>query len=155
MSTEPHHSVHAAGDGPRHADVSFEERDIKASTIYGYMLALGLTTVAALVISLFVWRFTSHLAASSDAPPPPSRVALDPASRMPPEPRLQGVPGHLNDPQKDLREKQKADQEANEKWEWIDKNAGMAQIPVREAMKLIAQKGLAVANPGPPAESKP
>jgi len=155
MSTEAHDSAHATGPGPRHADVSFEERDVKASTIYWYMLALGLATVAALVICIFVFRFTSHLATSSDAPPPPSRVAQDQASRMPPEPRLQGMPGHLNDPQKDLREKRKADQDANEKWEWIDKNAGIAQIPVREAMKLIAQKGLAAANPAPPAESKP
>ena len=34
---------------------------------------------------------------------------------------------------------------ANEKLEWIDKNAGIAQIPVKEAMKIIAQKGLPAA----------
>ena len=153
MSTEPHHSRHATGGGPRNADVAFEERDIKTSTIYWYLFALGLATVAALVICIFILRFTSNLAASSDAPPPPSRVAQSRDSRMPPEPRLQGVPGHGNDPQKDLREKLKADNDANEKLEWIDKNAGIAQIPVKDAMKIIAEKGLP-SGAAPPAEKK-
>ncbi len=39
---------------------------------------------------------------------------------MPPEPRLQGVPGHETDPQQDRRDKVRADKEANEKYGWID-----------------------------------
>lgn len=153
MSPESHTRPHRTGGGPRHADVAFEERDIRPSTIYWYLLALGLATAGALVVCTFVLRFTSNLAASSDAPPPPSRVAQSKDAQMPPEPRLQGVPGHPNDPQKDLREKLRADTAANEKLEWIDKNAGIAQIPVKEAMKLIAQKGLPAAA-APPAENK-
>jgi hypothetical protein len=68
---------------------------------------------------------------------------------MPPEPRLQGVPGHGNDPQADLREKVRLDTEANEKAGWIDQDAGIAQIPVKDAMKVIAEKGL----PGAPASA--
>ena len=81
----------------------------------------------------------------SDTAPPPSRQAL--GKDYPPEPRLQGVPGHQSDPQKDLRQKLKADNAANEKLQWIDKNAGIAQIPVEDAMRIIAEKGL----PGAPA----
>ena len=147
MSTE-HHKSDRAGDGaPRHSDVSFEERDIRVGTMYWYLFALGMATVAALVICIFILHFTSHLAASSDIAPPPSREALGKDRNMPPEPRLQGVPGHQSDPQKDLREKLRADNTANEKLEWIDKNAGIAQIPVEDAMKIIAEKGL----PGPAA----
>ena len=51
------------------------------------------------------------------------------------------------DPQQDLRNKMKADAEANEKFDWIDKNSGVAQIPVKDAMRVIAEKGL----PGAPA----
>ena len=61
---------------------------------------------------------------------------------MPPEPRLQGVPGHTSDAQLDLRDKREADQEANEKYDWIDKQAGIARIPVEEAMKIIVERGL-------------
>lgn len=136
MSTESHN----AGQEPRHADVSFEGRDIKASTIYGYLLALGAATAAALLICVYILRFTSNFAASSDTPAPPSREAHP--KELPPEPRLQGVPGHITDPQQDLRNKLKADTEANEKLDWIDRTSGIAQIPVKDAMKIIAEKGL-------------
>jgi hypothetical protein len=140
MSTEHHKTGHARGGLPRHSDVAFEERDIKAGAIYWYFVALGLATAAALLICIFILHLTTNLAASSDAPPPPSREAI--GKNYPPEPRLQGVPGHESDPQKDLREKRKADNAANEKLEWIDKNAGVAQIPVKDAMRIIAEKGL-------------
>jgi hypothetical protein len=34
------------------------------------------------------------------------------------------------------------DTRANEELGWVDKNAGIAQIPVKDAMKLIVEKGL-------------
>ena len=150
MSTK-HGKAETMGGAPRHSDVSFEERDVKVGTIYWYLIALGLATVAALIISIFVYRFTSSLAASSDTPPPPSREAL--SKDYPPEPRLQGVPGHVSDPQKDLRYKLKDDIDANEKLQWLDKNAGIAQIPVEDAMKIVAEKGLPPFS-APPAEKK-
>jgi hypothetical protein len=150
MSTESHNT----GQEPRHTDVSFEERDIKASTIYRYLFALGVAVAASFLICVYILRFMTNFAASSDTPPPPSREALGKDFRaMPPEPRLQGVPGHETDPQADLRRKNQADAEANEKLEWIDKSGGIAQIPVEDAMKIIAEKGLPAAST-PPAEKK-
>ncbi|HEX2663225.1 MAG TPA: hypothetical protein VHM93_10380 [Candidatus Acidoferrum sp.] len=145
MSTEHDKSGQQTDGVPRHRDVSFEERDIKTGTIYWFLFALGVATAAALVISILVLRVTTGLATSSDTAPPPSREAL--RKDYPPEPRLQGVPGHQSDPQKDLRQKLKADNAANEKLQWIDKNAGIAQIPVEDAMRIIEEKGL----PGAPA----
>jgi len=138
MSTEPHNT----GQEPRHADVSFEERDIQAGTIYGYLFALGLAVAASLLICVYILRFTAKFAASTDTPPPPSREAHQ--KELPPEPRLQGVPGHETDPQADLRKKIQEDSEANQKLEWIDKPGGIAQIPVKDAMKIVAEKGLSV-----------
>jgi len=61
--------------------------------------------------------------------------------------------GHESDAQQDRRNKLKEDTEANEKFGWIDEKTGIAQIPVKDAMKIIAEKGLpAVA--APPAEKK-
>jgi hypothetical protein len=154
MSTETHKQGHDAGVAPRHADVSFEERDVKAGTIYGYLFALGLAVVVALLVCVYILRFTANFAASSDAPPPPSREALGRDYRtLPPEPRLQGVPGHGTDPQQDMRDKLKSDNEANEQTRWVDQSAGIAQIPVKDAMKIIAEKGLPAAST-PPAEKK-
>jgi hypothetical protein len=154
MSTETHKPDQGASAVPRHADVSFEERDVKAGTIYGYLFALGLAVVVALAVCVYILRFTANFAASSDAPPPPSREVLgSDYHTLPPEPRLQGVPGHGKDPQQDLRDKLKADNEANEETRWIDQSTGIAQIPVKDAMKIISEKGLpAVATQ--PAEKK-
>jgi len=150
MSTESQNT----GQEPRHTDVSFEERDVNARTIYGYLFALGLAVVAALLICIYILRFTLNYAASTDTPPPPSREALGKDFRaLPPEPRLQGVPGHETDPQADLRKKIQEDSEANEKLEWIDKSSGIVQIPVKDAMKIITEKGLA-ATPAPAMEKK-
>jgi hypothetical protein len=154
MSTESHKKGRDAGQAPRHADVSFEARDVKVGTIYGYLLALGLAVVASLVICIYILRVTMNFAASSDTPPPPSREALGPDYRtLPPEPRLQGVPGHGKDPQQDLRDKLKSDTEANEQTRWIDRDSGIAQIPVKDAMKIIAEKGLPAVS-APLAEKK-
>jgi 7-keto-8-aminopelargonate synthetase-like enzyme len=150
MSTESHNT----GQEPRHTDVSFEERDIKAGTIYAYLFALGAAVVASALICVYILRFTLNFAASTDTPPPPSREALGKDYRMmPPEPRLQGVPGHQTDPQADLRKKIQEDSEANEKLEWIDRSSGIAQIPVKDAMKILAEKGLP-AGPAPAVEKK-
>ena len=147
MTTETHNT----GQEPRHTDVSFEERDIKASTIYGYLLAMGVAVVASMLICVYILRFTLNFAASSDTPPPPSREAHQ--RELPPEPRLQGVPGHQTDPQADLRKKIRDDSEANEKLEWIDRSSGVAQIPVKDAMKIVAERGLS-APPAPVVEKK-
>src|SRR5229473_1409705 len=148
MSTESQNM----GQEPRNTDVSFEERDVNARTIYGYLFALGAAVVASLLICIYILRFTLNFAASTDTPPPPSRDALGKDYRaLPPEPRLQGVPGHQTDPQADLRKKNQEDSEANEKLEWIDKPSGIAQIPVKDAMKIIAERGLS-APPAPVVE---
>jgi hypothetical protein len=141
MSTESHNTGHE----PRHADVSFEERDIQAGVIYKYLLALGFAVVASLFICVFVLRYTTAFTASIDTPPPPSRETHQ--RELPPEPRLQGFgfPGQKADPQADLRKKIQDDSDANEKLEWLDKSAGVAQIPVKDAMKIIAERGLAPA----------
>ncbi len=150
MSTESHNT----GQEPRHTDVSFEERDIQASTIYGYLFALAAAVVVSALICVYILRFTLDFAASTDTPPPPSRDALGKDYRMmPPEPRLQGVPGHQTDPQADLRKKIQEDSDANEKLEWLDRSSGIAQIPVKDAMKIIAEKGL-LAGPAPATEKK-
>jgi 7-keto-8-aminopelargonate synthetase-like enzyme len=142
MSTESHDT----GQEPRHTDVSFEERDIKASTIYGYLLALGAAVVASLLVCVYILRFTTNFMSSFDTPPPPSREALGKDYRMlSPEPRLQGIPGYEYDTQADLSKNNKENAENNEKLEWLDKSGGIAQIPVKEAMKIIAEKGLSAA----------
>jgi hypothetical protein len=155
MSTESHPTrPPAAGAEPVHDTVSFETRDVKARTIYGYLIVLGVAVLLSYVVCIFILHSLDRMAAQSDTPPPPVREQMGKDFHtMPPEPRLQGVPGHLTDPQLDLRMKNEADTEANEKAGWIDQNSGIAQIPVQDAMKIIAEKGLPDAA-APSAEKK-
>jgi hypothetical protein len=151
MSTDQHGHSPASNGRPVHEDVAFEPRDVRTSAILQFMVYLGITVVVSYFITLGIYRGLRRYWASSYAPPLPSRVEAGPT--LPPEPRLQGMPGHLIDPQQDLRDKLKADNEANNKLEWIDEKAGIAEIPVRDAMQLIVEKGLPAVTP-PPAEKK-
>jgi hypothetical protein len=151
MNTEHHKSVAGEGRVPQHEDVSFEPRDVRSPVILKFLTYLGVAIVLSYVLTLGIYHGLTGLWNSKYVPPPPSRGAAGPA--VPPEPRLQGVPGHLTDPQQDLRDKVKADSEANKKLGWIDEQSGIAQIPVRDAMQLIVEKGLPAVTP-PPAETK-
>ena len=151
MSTEMHNTAHGAPGAeaePRNADVSFEKADVQVTTIYWYLGALAIAVILSYVVCVFVLRLTTKIAVEFDTPPPMIRQEMGSAyDALPPEPRLQGVPGHLTDPQTDLRQKVQADTAANEKYGWIDQSSGIAQIPVHDAMKIIAEKGLPAIQP--------
>jgi len=148
MSTE--HDKSAAGEGrlPENQDVSFEAQDVRSMPILKFLAYLGLAIALSYFLVLGIYRGLTGLWNSKYVPPPPSRTQTDPA--MPPEPRLQGMPGHLLDPQHDWRDKLKEDTDANNRLGWVDKQNGIAQIPVSDAMKLIVEKGL----PAVPVEKK-
>ena len=149
MSTEHHKSD--PGQPATHTDVSFEAADINTRTILAYLLYLGLAVVIAFAVSVYIFKIATKVATGSESQMPPSHQNV--GATMPPEPRLQGVPGHVTDPQFDLRAKMKEDSEANERLEYRDKQAGIAQIPVEEAMKIIVSKGMPSAS-APEGEKK-
>jgi hypothetical protein len=141
----------AAGELPRNDDVAYEPADVHPATIYWYLGALAVAVVLSYVVCIFVLRITTKIAVDYDTPPPAIREQMGASyDALPPEPRLQGVPGHPEDPQADLRVKRAADEAANETTGWVDQTAGIAQIPVSAAMKIIAEKGL----PGAPASAE-
>ena len=143
VSTPPPAHGHGQGDLPHHDTVSFEARDVQVRTIYWYLIALTIAVAGSFFVCIYILRYTARFVASTDTTMMPARAAMGPDYRtMPPEPRLQGVPGHETDPQQDRRDKVQTDNDANEKLGWIDEKAGVAQIPVKEAMKIIAARGL-------------
>jgi len=151
MSTE-HNAVHGDGNLPVHNDVTFEPRDINTRTILMYLLALAVAVAATFAITVYILRFTEKIAVESDRVMPPSHRGV--GATMPPEPMLQGVPGHTNDPQEDLREKIASDTKANETLGWVDRSSGIAQIPVDDAMKIIVSKGISSGASAAPEKSK-
>jgi hypothetical protein len=155
MTTDPH--KHGNGNLPEHSDVSFESRDISISSVLWSLLYLALTVIISLVLCVYYFQFITQYVASQEKPRSVIRQQMSSEDEkrmsMPPEPRLQGVPGHESDPQQDMRDKIASDTAANESYRWVDEKAGIAQIPVQEAMKMIAEKGLPTVTPAP-AEKK-
>jgi hypothetical protein len=149
MSTE--HLSHSENGRPVHADVSFEKTDVRTKPIIRFLIYLGILVVFSYLLVFWIYRGLENYWAESYPPPMPSQ--LEAAPNLPPEPRMQGMPGHLIDPQQDLRDKIKADTEANDRLGWIDRQNGIAQIPVSDAMNLIVEKGLPAVSTSP-AENK-
>ena len=157
MSTKEHNG-HGSNGAPVNADVTFEPRDIDIGTIARYLVYLAITIVIALVICVPILKVLTKYVAEQDAPMPAVRAAMTQQQRdeqqLPPQPRLQGVPGNINDPQQDLREKIERDTEANETFAWVDKDKGIAQIPVADAMNIFAETGGVSAAPATVAGKK-
>jgi len=146
MTTDPHKP--GSGNLPEHGDVSFESRDISISSVLWSLVYLALTVFISLIICWYFFKFTAQYVSSQEKPRPLIRQQMSSEDEkrmaMPTEPRLQGVPGHESDPQQDMRDKIASDTTANESYRWVDEKAGIAQIPVKEAMQIIAEKGLPV-----------
>jgi hypothetical protein len=151
MSTDPKKSGHGDIRLPLHEDVSFETQDVKSSPIVKFLVFLGIVVIASYGMTLLVYRGLTKYWTSTYTQAPPSREGAAPT--MPPEPRLQGMPGHLTDPQQDWRNMVKADTDANNELGWVDEKAGVARIPVKNAMDIIVEKGLPPV-PALPAEKK-
>jgi hypothetical protein len=152
MNADLHNTGHDPAQPPVHDDVSFEARDVKVSGVLKFLVFLGFALVASYFICLGVYNLTTSRVAQFDSPPPVVRQGMEAAK--PPEPRLQGLPGHETDPQQDLRDKLAADRKGLEETRWVDEKAGVAQIPIEEAMKIVAEKGLPAAPAPTPAKKK-
>ena len=156
MSTDSHNTGQSSGELPVNKDVTYEGRDINVGTVAKQLIYLGITIVVALAICVPILNYLTGISKENDTPMAPVRAEMSQSARdameLPPEPRLQGVPGHENDPQQDLRDKIAADTAANESIGWVDKANGVAKIPVSEAMKIIAEK--ASKNSAAPAQEK-
>jgi hypothetical protein len=124
-------STHARAD---HAVVHHETSDVNTGGIFRFAAGLLLTGVA---IHLLVWLLVLFLAARDARHAMPEfPLAAGQESRVPPEPRLQ------TNPRQDLRDLRDAEDTVLTGYGWVDRNAGIARIPIGEAMKLTVERGL-------------
>jgi hypothetical protein len=158
MSTKKHDTSHGKSGAPVHESVTFEPRDINVATVVKQLIYLGITIGIALLICVPILKVLTSSSEKEDTPMAPVRAALGAqgcsSQAYPPEPRLQGVPCHQKDAQEDLRDKIEADTAANESIGWVDRASGIAKIPVKDAMKIIAERGGAAASSGVSAPEK-
>jgi hypothetical protein len=116
------------------ADVHHEESDVNIRAILAFGAGLVMVTM---IICFLLWLlfgyFSSREAQLGTREFP---LAVEQQNRMPPEPRLQ------TNPKEDLRVLQRRDEALLKSYGWTDKDAGIARIPIEEAMKLTVQRGL-------------
>lgn len=119
--------------GATASGVDHEHSDVNVRPIAIFVLALGFTCVASLLLMSALFGFFDRRAAGAD----PAAPALGIARRdVPPDPRLQ------TDPVLDLKAFRAQEDAKLHGYAWVDKNAGVVRIPIERAMELIAERGL-------------
>jgi hypothetical protein len=111
-----------------------EESDVNTRAILGFGLALA---VLALVVQVFLWWLQGFLATRIDrAQTTVYPMASGRQDQLPPEPRLQ------NNPQQELRDLHSRQQSRLTGYSWVNKEGGIARIPIEDAMRIVVQRGL-------------
>ncbi len=135
-STDGHsHGHDHRGGALQNSDVTHEESDIDVATVLKFGAGLFVTVLvcAALVWGLF--RVLDRQAASRD---PQLSPLARPSGQLPREPRLETN-------ERAMLAKYRAEQtKVLDGYGWVNQLGGVAHIPVAEAKKLVAQRGLPV-----------
>jgi len=118
---------------PRHEDTHFEITDISGRNVFltGAGVLIGMWVLTGLLY--FYFSFLAHDRARVSPSPLP---VAGRSESLPPQPRLQ------QSPPRDLKALR-----AREDWElnhyhWIDKNNGTVAIPIEQAMRIVAERGI-------------
>ena len=121
----------APGHGP-HAGRGHEQTDANVRKVAMFGVGLAAIIVAA---CLAMWITFNYLNAHQPPTGPP-RSPLATTRRLPPEPRLQ------TSETRDLAAVREAEDKALNSYGWVDKDGGVARIPIERAMDLILERGI-------------
>lgn len=122
--------------------VRFESADVTARSVAKALAGLVAVTVVVVAVLLPLFGWFQSRARRSDPPPPP--MGGHQTGRLPAEPRLQTTPA------RDLAAIRGEEERLLTSYGWVDEQKGIARIPIDEAMRLIAQRGLPPAAPASP-----
>lgn len=119
---------------PDNPEVVHEESDVHVGAILRY--GAGLFAVA-LVVLVFLWWLLGvygrqHERAQTQVYP----MAAGQQDRLPPFPRFQA------NPQQELRELRAKQKALLDGYGWVNKEGGVARIPIEDAMKMVVERGL-------------
>jgi hypothetical protein len=110
----------------------YEKTDLSVKAIVTFGVVLTAVLIAALVSMAWLFDFFDFSQARRDVPPSP----LASVRSGPQEPRLQ-----VN-PIQDLKAFRAAEEEILMNYGWVNKEAGIARIPIGRAMELVVEGGL-------------
>lgn len=136
----------------RNPEVNYDRTDMSVRAIVGFLIFLA---IAGVIMHLVLWGLYKNFAKGYMAPAPTANPIASSTKQLPqgdpvrsfPAPRLQP------DPVADLNKFRVSEEEVLHSYAWIDQNAGLARIPIEQAMKAIAQQGLPT-RPVPPSDAQ-
>lgn len=118
----------------RSHEVHRETSDVSIGGIGVFVVVL---LVAGVLIHGAVWVLYRQFERTASRPGTVEfPLATGSLRRLPPEPRLQ------TDPRDDLINLKRSEDQVLQSYGWIDRNAGTVRIPIEQAMKLTAERGL-------------
>ena len=138
-----HNERDAAADD--HDPIAHEPNTVNIPAIAMFLIALASLIVVAFLLLHGLFRYFDARKAE-EAPP---RSPLATGVPLPPEPRLQGAPGSVSSPTKDIRRFREQESQMLNSYGWIDRQNGIIRIPIEQAKKLIEQRSLQGAPPTP------
>lgn len=104
----------------------------------------GLTGVTLVVFAL-MWGVASFFKGSLvKRDPAPPKLSEAREARLPPGPNLQP------NPIADLAAFRAAEEVELSKWAWVDREKGVARVPVERALEIVVSRGLPAPPPMPP-----
>jgi hypothetical protein len=117
-------------------EVVHEETDVNVNAIIRY--GVGLAVVAAIVHLFLWWLLGVYAGQNRRAQTQAYPMAAGQQDRLPPTPRFQ------ENPQEELQQLRARQKVLLEGYGWVNKEAGVARIPIEEAMKMVVARGLPV-----------
>ncbi len=125
------------------ADRSYEQRDVQTRAVLGLFAGVVAAVLIAVAGLWLGWQWLERQARRQD--PTISPLATLPVA--PPAPRLQATP------LADYQAHRAREDERLATYGWIDRERGIARIPIDRAMKLLVQRGEPRIEPPPPSKS--
>ena len=139
LMTEQPHNEHNEGLG-------FERQDWTAKPIYAFLVSLAIIGV---LVYVTVWGIFKVLDRYFNENQPPTSPMVQQDTSVPtrnadpervqqifPEPRLE------TNERTEINDFRLSEEQTLSSYGWVDRSAGVVHIPITEAMKLVAERGL-------------
>jgi len=137
------------------ADTGFEHEDLSPKGVFYFMGGVGVLGLVIYFILIGMYRFLDNYDKTHQGPANPmaATAGMDPQSmsyRQMQEQAQQTFPKPVleHSEQTQYLEELKKENEVLGSYDWVDKNNGVARIPIDRAMDLLAQRGLPVISQG-------
>lgn len=114
-------------------EVVHEESDVNVRAILGFGAAMLIAgAVIHVLLALLFGYFSRQAEPAARAFP----LSAEYENQLPPEPRFQRYP------QQDMRELRAREEAILKSYGWVNQDAGIARIPIEEAMRIVVERGL-------------